>query len=542
MSAWQCATLQCSCGAVVDFGATACAACGAVSEPWLVERLREALKVRMRLSEATDLALYGADAAMRRRQPKEMRRFLKMALETASEPAPIMRWLEGQAPDDLPQRREAWSQGCSRAALWDMWQNVTSTAVPVPDLLTNTGETLADSASAPVARTEALADPASAPVARSEALADPASAPVARTEALADPASAPVARTEALAELPSAPVACSEALAELPSAPVARSEALAELPSAPVACSEALADSASAPVACSEALAEDGVAVPAPSGLPPLEGKFSGTEVARLASLVGARMLVGIDDPCRGMLSDEVAAAFDEATQTLVRKGVLAVDDARRLVVDSAWCRAAETLAAPGCVVVVSAHEQVRYFYVRDACILSLQAEAFAPASAVPRPLPRTQDADYRLKTLSDIEALHDEVTSTLCRRATLPAPGASLRISGVVSARARAKARAEGVEAAAGVLRQAGCDEAGLQALALALVRARDNASAVCMTRPGPDQWQSHGLGVLVGDAGTWALTSAFEGEEAWIEFTPTGAEPLRARILELLAPCGED
>ena len=472
MSAWQCATLQCSCGAVVDFGATACAACGAVSEPWLVERLREALKVRMRLSEATDLALYGADAAMRRRQPKEMRRFLKMALETASEPAPIMRWLEGQAPDDLPQRREAWSQGCSRAALWDMWQNVTSTAVPVPDLLTNTGETLADSASAPVARTEALADPASAPV--------------------------------------------------------ARSEALAELPSAPVA--------------CSEALAEDGVAVPAPSGLPPLEGKFSGTEVARLASLVGARMLVGIDDPCRGMLSDEVAAAFDEATQTLVRKGVLAVDDARRLVVDSAWCRAAETLAAPGCVVVVSAHEQVRYFYVRDACILSLQAEAFAPASAVPRPLPRTQDADYRLKTLSDIEALHDEVTSTLCRRATLPAPGASLRISGVVSARARAKARAEGVEAAAGVLRQAGCDEAGLQALALALVRARDNASAVCMTRPGPDQWQSHGLGVLVGDAGTWALTSAFEGEEAWIEFTPTGAEPLRARILELLAPCGED
>lgn len=81
---------------------------------------------------------------------------------------------------------------------------------------------------------------------------------------------------------------------------------------------------------------------------------LTGAELAYLSALLGAETLVGMEDPFRGLLADEVGAALRQARERLIGRGWLTLRPDGSLLADGDLAAAVRVCGAPGATLKLS--------------------------------------------------------------------------------------------------------------------------------------------------------------------------------------------
>lgn len=252
---------------------------------------------------------------------------------------------------------------------------------------------------------------------------------------------------------------------------------------------------------------------------------FSSVEATLLASLLGANMLLGIEDPFFGWLTEEIEEAWDQARVALAERRFIEVGPEGRVVMDTAVAALVGTWAFPEASFLVTftpadGPAQVRSFHLTR----SLGVEQ-APAA----------ESSCQLTALEDAPAVYRRVLQMLCLTDQEAASGRPATLSEALLTQARGRATEGGVVAAEELLRGAGLEKATARSLAQTLVDPIANGALVALTRRATT-WEVAGLGLLEGRNGLWRLRSFTRDEEPWVEATPCTRTQLGEEIRRVM------
>jgi hypothetical protein len=257
--------------------------------------------------------------------------------------------------------------------------------------------------------------------------------------------------------------------------------------------------------------------------------ELSAQELYYLAALQGGDLLLGVDDPFPGWLTEEIVEEMDRVQARLAERGVVAVGDEGAQVAGT-LAPVTRAVAFPSATVLLSGSTPAGG--AEQGAIFLNNA-----TDGVGAELARSEDQTYVLTSLHGLDDAFDRIVERW-RLVDQPAAAdgdASATIPEAVLRRARELAVTGGRDAARTSLTEAGVPEATAAALADTLVRPVRNG-AMATVRRGELAWQTGGLAVLEGENGLWRLR-AFERDDApHVEVTPLPAEALCAELRGLL------
>lgn len=250
----------------------------------------------------------------------------------------------------------------------------------------------------------------------------------------------------------------------------------------------------------------------------------SPVEATFLASLLGADMLLGIQDPFLGWLTEEIEEAWEQTRQALADRRFIEVQPDGGIVMDIAVAALVGTWAFPEASFLLT-------FTPADG---TQQRCSFHLTSNLGVEQSQADDAT-ELTALEDAQAVYRRILQVFGLKDQLAAPGsrAALPEASLIEARACA---VEGGEAAASrALQKAGLPEETAESLACTLTRAVANGALVALARR-TTTWEVGGLGLLEGANGLWCLRSFTRDGENWVEVTPCDAARARQEIRRLM------
>lgn len=254
------------------------------------------------------------------------------------------------------------------------------------------------------------------------------------------------------------------------------------------------------------------------------------TEAAFLASLLGADLLIGLDDPFRGWLADEIEAAWEEAKSALAQRQFIRIEEDGGIVMDT-------TVAA-----------LIGVWAFADASFLLRlttwpHAEHTVAFHVVP-PLSvevHVEEEQCHLTPLEDAMAVYQRIV-TLCQIETPSSlPDIRLYIEENVLSEALTRAQEEETTKVAQFLQQHSSISAqGAEVLADTLSHLVRSGMLVGMARRSTT-WEVDSTGFLVGQNGLWCLRSINHKGTPRFECrtcTPEGFYERVRRVMDRLLP----
>lgn len=241
--------------------------------------------------------------------------------------------------------------------------------------------------------------------------------------------------------------------------------------------------------------------------------RCSFTEATFLASLLGANVLLGIQDPFHGWLAEDIEAVWNQARVTLAERHFIEVGQDDQVVMDTAVAALLGTWALPetSIVLTLTAGEgpaQVRYFHLTR--YLAVEQSVI-------------EESWCELTALVDVRAVYQRIIQLWDLRDQIAAKGSSVTVPEALLIQARAKAKSD-VKAAKRVLREADIEATSASSIAQTLARPIANGALVALAR-WKTAWETDGLGLLEGRNGLWRLRSFTCDGENWVEATPCDA-----------------
>ncbi len=255
----------------------------------------------------------------------------------------------------------------------------------------------------------------------------------------------------------------------------------------------------------------------------------SAQEMVFLAGLLGADMLLGLEDPFWGWLAEEIEAAWQQAREALAARRFIEVQPDGSIVMDVAVATLVGTCAFPEAsflltVTPAGGAPTVRYFHLTR----------HLAVEQAPEP------EGYRLTALEDPASVFERVTAMLGLDDQPAAPGGSGRLRGTELTQARTLIEDSGPEAAQAALERAGLGSETAVALTETLARPTRNGALVALARR-EVTWEVAGMGLLEGENGLWRLRAFTRRGEDWVEVIPCTAgearEALR-RVMDRVLP----
>lgn len=250
----------------------------------------------------------------------------------------------------------------------------------------------------------------------------------------------------------------------------------------------------------------------------------SAQEMVFLASLLGADMVLGVDDPFTGWLADEIEEAWPRVRAGLAERRFIEVQDDDNVVMDVAVAALVGTCAFPEASFVLTVTPaggtaDARYFHLTR----HLAVE-------------QTREADgYRLTALEDGQAVFARITDLLGLQNQPAAPGAAGELLEEHLTQASSLAGESGGKEAQRVLQQAGLDAGTAAVLAETLAHPVRNAALVALARR-ETAWEVAGLGLLEGQNGLWRLRAFTRHGENWVEAIPCNADEARQAVRQVM------
>jgi hypothetical protein len=263
----------------------------------------------------------------------------------------------------------------------------------------------------------------------------------------------------------------------------------------------------------------------------------STVELSFLASLLGANMLLGIQDPFPGWLAEEIEAAWAKARDALAARRFLEAQPDGGIVMDTGVAALVGTCAFPEASFIVTSTSprgtaDARYYHVTK----NLAVEQRATANGC------------QLTAIEDAPAAFERIIGLLQVGGQGESPGTKTTVLEETLTQARSAITTSGTEGAAQNLVKAGVEEGAAMSLADALAHPVANGAIVALAKR-ELSWEVAGLGLLEGRSGLWELRSISRGSENWVEATPCDGKRARQDIRRLmnrvlpvpLAPEGE-
>jgi hypothetical protein len=245
------------------------------------------------------------------------------------------------------------------------------------------------------------------------------------------------------------------------------------------------------------------------------------TELILLASLRGAKMIVGISDPLHGRSPDEVAAALAAARDGLAARRYLTVDADGTLTLDFDVARVVDAVTRPRRTLlafVVSASAVAapetgarRVFHVRGSLTVSMT----------------DWRGGVRLVPLAGRAAIADAVLDFWSVGDQPPAPGGSAIVPRQTLHAAARAAATLGLDACESDLLDAGVAPGAASSLAATLTRPRGNAALLALDIGG-QSGRMLGVGMLAGYDGLWRLRPLERDGVASVEVKPCSGPQL--------------
>jgi len=236
-------------------------------------------------------------------------------------------------------------------------------------------------------------------------------------------------------------------------------------------------------------------------------------EMVLLAGLLGAEQVLGVEDPFRGWLAEEVDSAWEQARVGLAARGYLTTGPDGTVTLDATVAALVGTWARPRASFVVTATRlpgpaQVVYYHVGD----HLAVEQVRSADGCR--LLALADAQAVLECVCHLCGLAEQAAAA---QGPLVLPESDLR-------RAWEAAQAGGVSAALPVLLRPGASDEDARALAASLAEPASNSAVAGLTRRG-NSWEVAGLALLEGCNGLWRLRPFARNGADWVEVIPCTA-----------------
>ncbi len=250
----------------------------------------------------------------------------------------------------------------------------------------------------------------------------------------------------------------------------------------------------------------------------------SPVEATYLASLLGADMLVGLQDPFLGWLNEEIEETWNQVRAALAERRFIEVQANGGIVMDTAVAALVGAWAFPEASFLVTftpaeGTPQTRAFHLaRNLGVEQTQADEVVQLMAL-------EDAPAVYRRILEVFRLKDQSAA--------PGPGGSLPEAHLREARSRAVE--EGEAAAFRLLQDAGLPEAAAQSLARTLAQPIANGALAALTRR-TTSWEVGGLGLLEGSNGLWRLRSLTRDGENWVEMIPCDASQARREIRQAM------
>lgn len=249
-------------------------------------------------------------------------------------------------------------------------------------------------------------------------------------------------------------------------------------------------------------------------------------EYALIAGVLGSTTLIGVDDPFKGLLADEIRSELDKTLAGLVERGIAEVRADRRVIIEQHTGLVVATCAFPEASFVLTRTHgdgtvDQRYLHI------TRQASAeMADANAQELALTRLDNPQAAFERVQELLGLAGMETADL--------PGAALPRTNLT--RVVALARESGEEAACNALVESGVGLATAELLAKSLAQPALNASFVALSQHG-ERWQTRGVALLVGDGRLWSLAPSERDGEEWVSVEPCTAEAVTAEIGRLMS-----
>ncbi len=239
-------------------------------------------------------------------------------------------------------------------------------------------------------------------------------------------------------------------------------------------------------------------------------------EMIFLASLLGADMLLGVDDPFVGWLAAEIEHAWEETREALAERSFIQVQPDGGILMDVAIAALVGACAFPDASFVVtstlaSGETATRYLHVTKQLAVE-QASVTELTGA------------YRLTALENGRAAYKRILEIfgLNGQGAVSASGGELPEVALIQARETAPEA--GREEVQKVLEKAGLSNDTAAALSETLVNPIANGSLVALSHR-ETVWNVGGLGLLEGQNGLWRLRAFTRSGENWVEAIPCDA-----------------
>lgn len=257
----------------------------------------------------------------------------------------------------------------------------------------------------------------------------------------------------------------------------------------------------------------------------PLSWSFScsSSELYTLASLLGGETLIGIPDPFPGWLTEEIHAAMEQARQSLIMRGILAVRDDGQIVMDVVAAAFIGALVSPQAVFIITAttpdqpSRQINLYHRPPLTVSMEEREGNWMLTFIPNTTPIASQVHelWHLGAQTAVQAtsftLPEDEMSQICQM------------------------RALEEEQILNRLRHAAVPLASAQAMARTLTAPRQNGAIVALSsRQGI--WDVGGLGMLEAENGLWLLRSFSRQGANWVECIPRSGKQLMAEIETLV------
>ncbi len=251
----------------------------------------------------------------------------------------------------------------------------------------------------------------------------------------------------------------------------------------------------------------------------------SAIEATFLASLLGANVLLGLEDPFFGWLTEEIEQAWADAKKSLAERKYIATEEDGHIILDTAVAALVGTWAKPDASFIFTftpadGKTQIRYFH--------LTRHLAVEQTLVKKP-------NYQLTALENAAAVYQRILTILNIEDQSAAGTDSVTLLEKELTKIRAHVAKSGVRGAADVLKRSDVKESALRPLAHTFAKPVANSALVALAQRAT-AWEVAGLGLLEGKNGLWRLRAFKRDDENWVEATPCSAAYARDEIRKVM------
>lgn len=260
----------------------------------------------------------------------------------------------------------------------------------------------------------------------------------------------------------------------------------------------------------------------------PLAIELSAQEMIFLAGSLGADMLLGIDDPYRGWLANEIEEAGKQVQDSLEERQFIRLQPDVGIVLDVAVAAMVRSCAFPQASFVVTTTSSdggvvPRYLHV-------------APHLAVEQVLMTELSDTYRLTAIEGGgTAVYRRILEILGLDGQQAAAAHGGELPEVNWLRAREAVAEHEFGKAREILQEGGLSDTTAFALVETLGTLVFNSALLALARR-ETTWEVAGLGVLEGQNGLWRLRAFTRNGKNWVEVIPCDADAARRAIRRVM------